>query len=253
MSENIKGPGMLWVTSRISKSSADILDETTFLKWYDDDHIAEIVATDGIRNAFRYVHVDKESALGSAVAPKPFLAFYPMDDLAFTQGAAFKQIRVKSDILPGSGIIYDLADIDVSYLGLVGKSDAKAKKEPAQYLLVSAIEPVNTTSEAKINAFFEKQTEAASRAAGYIRTVRVKLLYARTNAQSRALKGLPTTDEAAPEPPTWQAVHEFSIEPSSELKKTVEDDQSEVLQRAKQNELNVYALARVQGEGKFFE
>jgi hypothetical protein len=123
MSEAIKGPGMLWVTSRISKSAQDILDEETFLKWYDDDHIAEIVETDGIKDAFRYVDVEK----GSPSVPKPFLAFYPMPDLAFTQGPGFKNIRVKSDILPGSGIVYDLADIDVSYIGLVGKTEAKAK------------------------------------------------------------------------------------------------------------------------------
>lgn len=128
MSEAIKGPGMLWVTSRISKSSADILDEATFMKWYDDDHIAEIVETEGIKTGFRYINVDKESATGSEAVPKPFLAFYPMDDLAFTQGPGFKNIRVKSDILPGTGIVYDMADIDVSYVGLVTKSEPKTKK-----------------------------------------------------------------------------------------------------------------------------
>jgi hypothetical protein len=123
MAEVIKGPGMLWVTSRISKETQSILDESTFLKWYDEDHIAEIVATDGIKDAFRYIDMEK----GSPSAPKPVLAFYPMPDLAFTQGQAFKNIKVKSDILPASGIIYDLADLDVSYLGLVGKTEAKTK------------------------------------------------------------------------------------------------------------------------------
>ena len=123
MTEAIKGPGMLWVTSRIAKSAQDILDEETFLKWYDEDHIAEIVETDGIKDAFRYIDVEK----GSPSIPKPFLAFYPMPDLAFTQGPGFRNIRVKSDLLPGSGIIYDLADIDVSYIGLLGKTEAKAK------------------------------------------------------------------------------------------------------------------------------
>jgi hypothetical protein len=51
-----------------------------------------------------------------------------MPDLAFTQGPEFKSVRVKSDILPGSGIIYDMADMDVSYLGLVGKTESKDKK-----------------------------------------------------------------------------------------------------------------------------
>jgi hypothetical protein len=41
----IKGPGVLYVQSRISRD--DILDEETFFKWYDDDHIDEIVNTSG--------------------------------------------------------------------------------------------------------------------------------------------------------------------------------------------------------------
>jgi hypothetical protein len=124
MSAEIKGPGILWVTSRVAASAKDILSEEVFLKWYDDDHIAEIIETSGIRDAFRYINIEK----GSPSAPKPFLAFYPMEDLAFTQGPEFKKIRVKSDILPGTGICYDMADIDVGYFGLVGKTEAKAKK-----------------------------------------------------------------------------------------------------------------------------
>jgi hypothetical protein len=41
----IKGPGVLYVTSRIARD--DILDEDTFFKWYDEDHIDEIVNTSG--------------------------------------------------------------------------------------------------------------------------------------------------------------------------------------------------------------
>ncbi|KAF2650892.1 hypothetical protein K491DRAFT_696915 [Lophiostoma macrostomum CBS 122681] len=249
MSQAIKGPGMLWVTSRIAKSAQDILDEKTFLKWYDEDHIAEIVETDGIKDAFRYIDVEK----GSPSVPKPFLAFYPMPDLAFTQGPGFRNIRVKSDILPGSGIVYDLGDIDVSYMGLVGQTDAKSKTEPASHLLVSAIEPATNASDDQVNRFFEDQISTVSKAPNYVRSLRFKLLYARTNAQSRALKGLPTTDEPAPEPPTWQAVHEFSAEPAQAIREKVKNDSSEVLTKAKQNELHVYKLAKVHGGGKFFE
>lgn len=119
---------MLWVTGNISKHAANLLDEDTFLRWYDDDHIAEIVATSGIPSAFRCLHVDRASPLGTPECPKPYLAFYPMPDLAFTQGQEFKGIRVKSDILPGSGIVYDMADLDVGYYGLVGKSGSGVKK-----------------------------------------------------------------------------------------------------------------------------
>ncbi|KAF2468930.1 uncharacterized protein BDR25DRAFT_335268 [Lindgomyces ingoldianus] len=250
MSSEIKGPGLLWVTSRIAPSAVDILDERTYLiDWYDNTHIAEIIQTKGIKNAFRYTDVEK----GTPDAPRPYLAFYPMLDLAFTQGPDFKHITVKSDCLPGSGICYDLADIDVSYLALVGKMEGNAKKGPAQYIMTSAIEPANRTSEEEVNKFYDEQTAAISKASNYLRTTRYRLVYARTNAQSRKLKGLPTTDEPAPEPPTWQAVHEFSAEPASDVRDRVKANPSEVLKKARQNELHVYKLEIAHGDKKFFE
>ena len=87
----------------------------------------------------------------------------------------------------------------------------------------------------------------------YQRSVHFRLLYARTNAQSRALKGLPTTDEPLPEPPTWIAVHEFSAEPTSDVRELIKNDPHEVLKKAKQNETHAYRLAKAHGIGKFFE
>jgi hypothetical protein len=116
MASNIKGPGMLYVTSKISRP--DIMSEETYMKWYDEDHIAEIMETSGISDAYRYIDTDKS-------ADKPYLAFYPMADIAFTQGPEFKTIKVKSDLLPGTGLCYDLADIDVRYYGLTGKSGTR--------------------------------------------------------------------------------------------------------------------------------
>jgi hypothetical protein len=119
--------------------------------------------------------------------------------------------------------------------------------------MVSAIEPADGASDDEVNKFYDQQSSVVSKAPNYVRTIRFKLQYARTNAQSRKLKGLPTTDEPAPEPPTWQAVYEFSAEPAAAIKEKVKGDSHEVLQAAKQNELNVYKLAKIHGGGKFFE
>lgn len=94
------------------------MDYDTYMNWYDEDHIAEIMETSGIQDAYRYIDEDKS-------ADKPYLAFYPMPEMAFTQGQEFKKIRVKSDLLPGSGLCYDLADIDVRYYGLTEKSGSR--------------------------------------------------------------------------------------------------------------------------------
>jgi hypothetical protein len=87
----------------------------------------------------------------------------------------------------------------------------------------------------------------------YQRTLRFQLLYARSNAQSRKLKGLPTIDEPCPELATWMAVHLFSTEPSSDATSALKGDVRGVLEKAKQNQVNAYRLAKAQGEGKMFE
>jgi hypothetical protein len=94
-----------------------------------------------------------------------------------------------------------------------------------------------------------------SKLAGYQRTTYYKLLYARTNAQSRALKGLPTTDEAPPEPPTLQAIHEFDrivkLEELEEMKNTAEA--KKIFENAKQSETGVFGWAKSHGQKKFFD
>lgn len=120
MSLNIHGPGMLWVQSRIAPESTNVLKESTFLQWYDEEHIPEVVSTTGIKDGFRYVDAHKSIPSEDSANSKPFLALYPMSDLAFTLGDEFRKISVTSDKLPGSGMIYDMAEFDISYMGLLG-------------------------------------------------------------------------------------------------------------------------------------
>ena len=118
----MSGPGLLYVTSSISQPA--LLSEAVYMHWYDSDHIAEIMQTSGIKNAHRYIDVD----MASGNVDKPYLAFYPMADLAFTQSDEFRKIKVHSEILPGSGLCYDLADIDVRYYQLVQVFDVRGAK-----------------------------------------------------------------------------------------------------------------------------
>jgi hypothetical protein len=150
----VSGKGLLYVTSRIQRT--DVLDEETYFKWYDEDHIDEIVHTSGMKSAFRYRDVDFDEK--SRKQEKVFLAFYPMDDLAFTQGDEFRSIRVKSDILPDTGIIYDLADLDVRYLGLVEKTKPKIqRKSSAPCIVVFGVEPGPDSSDAEVEKWFREE------------------------------------------------------------------------------------------------
>jgi hypothetical protein len=69
------------------------------------------------------------------------------------------------------------------------------------------------------------------------------------------LKGLPTTDEPSPEPPTWQAIHEFSqaVDPSAFDAVKNAEGSKKILSDAKQLELAIYELRKAHGEKKFFD
>ena len=100
-----------------------------------------------------------------------------------------------------------------------------------------------------------QQSENVSRLENYQRSLRFRLLFIRSNAQSRILKGglASATDEPAPEPPSWLQIHEFSAEPAVDARSTIRDDGHALLKEAKQSEVHAYRLQRAFGQKQFFE
>lgn len=106
-----------------------------------------------------------------------------------------------------------------------------------------------------MNSFYEEQISQLAKTKGYIRTLRFHLQYARTNAQSRALKGLPRTDEPHPDPPIWLAIHEFQDAPEDSVVTGLEQDTVQALAKndwGATHEVHLWKLETVHGEGKFF-
>jgi len=97
--------------------------------------------------------------------------------------------------------------------------------------------------------------DAVSGIEGYQRTTRYRLQYARTNAQSRKLKGLPAPDEPEPEPPTWQAFHEFDrIVERQELSRLEDTEHAKkVLGECEESEIVTYKLAKAHGNQRFLD
>ncbi|CAK7245890.1 MAG: hypothetical protein STHCBS139747_007495 [Sporothrix thermara] len=216
----IKGPGILYVEARISRK--DIMDEDVYMNWYDNDHIAEIIETSGVDSAFRYKREDAEW---------PYLAIYEMRDIAFTQGEEFRKIRVYDPTSKGPGHTKTLIS--------------------AQYELKDGY-PFEDFD----NWYRKEHLDQLAEAPGYVRTTRFQLVFSRSNAQSRALKGLPvTSNEPQPHPPTYLALHEFDTDdidlPSlkaltnTEWTKKVHDNAEIVLHP-------VYKLAKTHGKGEWF-
>ncbi|KAF1837755.1 hypothetical protein BDW02DRAFT_96481 [Decorospora gaudefroyi] len=251
--EAVKGPGILFVRSRIAPANKDILSPSTLLHWYDKIHIPDVVSTSGIKSAFRFIDTAIDGADAEKVAPKtntkPYLAMYPMQDLAFTNGDEFRGISVKSDVFPGGGAVYDFVELEVWKGGIVGKTEKKHGAAKPKFILSVGIRPGTDVTEEKIEDFFDKQITALATNQDYIRSLRFKLLFARTNAQSRAFKGLPPAtnaveEDATKEPSTWLAVHEFAEMPAKDVVDGGCEWEKEVL---------VWRLDAVHGEGKFFD
>ncbi|KAM5386419.1 hypothetical protein ACJZ2D_000382 [Fusarium nematophilum] len=241
------GKGILFVNSKISRP--DILDIPTFLKWYDEDHIVEVVETSGIQSARRFVDIDPK-------ANRPYLAMYPMDDLGFTQGEEFRRIRVKSDILPGSGTVYDLADFDVRYYNLVAVFDETNKgKGVVKSLVVDTLDLNESATPEQVDSWFRQEhCSSMTQFKGYLRTTGFKLVDARSNAQSRALKGLgPSTDEPAPQPVAWLSLHEFDCDVKdlndAEIRKFAHNPRGDDVV---EHTINIYKLAKEFGEKNWF-
>lgn len=109
-----------------------------------------------MKSAFRYRDLEFEEK--QKRKEKTYLAFYPMEDMAFTQGDEFRGIRVKSPILPETGIIYDLAEMDVRYLGLVHQAQSKQKPEDGSpYLVIFGVEPGKDLSDEEVEKWFKQE------------------------------------------------------------------------------------------------
>ena len=70
---------------------------------------------------------------------------------------------MKSPILPETGIIYDLAEMDVRYNGLVHKAQSKQRPdEGSPHLVIFGIEPGKDLSDDEIEKWFKEEVSMNS-------------------------------------------------------------------------------------------
>ena len=92
---------------------------------------------------------------------------------------------------------------------------------------------------------------------GFVRCTRFKLVYYRTNAQSRQLKGLPARaeDKVIEVPPTYMNLFEFDTE-SPDMKALLATGETEwsrkIIEDAKNREVGIYRFVTGYGDRKFF-
>ncbi|KAI8932100.1 hypothetical protein NX059_010985 [Plenodomus lindquistii] len=244
MTSALHGPGILYVTSRIKPSSSHTLDEATYLKWYDDDHIPELVSTSGIKSSFRFANTNPQpQSHDENSAAMPYLVYDPMQDLAFTTSDEFRNIRVESQILPPGSVIYDFAEFNVYYFGLHSVCGTKRGEDSVKFIVTerfSAEGELQRTAIETCNEMFG----TVARASGYIRTLSFQLQFAHSNAQSNG--------SGKAEPGSWLCIHEFSMKPVE----AVLVSRGEILEDhvgTTTKEMDVWELKKTFGEGRFFD
>lgn len=91
---------------------------------------------------------------------------------------------------------------------------------------------------------------------GFVRCTRYRLVYHRTNAQSRELKGLAARaeDKAIKDPPTYMNLFEFDIENPNmaALMATGETDWAKKIMNDCDREAGIYVTEKLFGDEKFF-
>ncbi|KAJ1337793.1 DUF4286 family protein [Microdochium nivale] len=215
---DMSGKGLLFVNSRIS---SDLLDEATLLRWYDEDHIPEILATSGVESAVRFVD---EAAKGrESEGGRPYLHVYPLQDIKFLVTPEFAAISVTSELLPGSGLVYDLVDFDVRYYSLVQVYDPTGKGPGHTRSVLYAHFALHEgyPSEDLDSWYRQEHLPQLAQTKGYVRSTRYKLVWGRNSETSRAFKGAAAEGSAGSgsgsgsgsgELPEWFALHEFETE-----------------------------------------
>ncbi|KAF2416909.1 hypothetical protein EJ08DRAFT_572203, partial [Tothia fuscella] len=176
-------PGIVWVASQVTRPQN--LTEDTFTKWYEDQHVDEVVSLPGIRSAARYeaIPLDQISGLqlpkvpsSTQVTESPpwlmkakWLTCYDMLDVEYRQTREFKgldgQDTPKDDLLPK---IFINAKFETRF-GRLESNDRPGK--PANLLISATITPDSEANSVEIDRWYEEEhVPMLSKCPGYVRT-----------------------------------------------------------------------------------
>jgi hypothetical protein len=106
-----------------------------------------------------------------------------------------------------------------------------------------------------ITSFYEQQTLGLEGLPGYVRRLTFELQYARTNAQSRKLKGLVAGEEKYIEPSSWVVMYEFESVPDDKVVEGLRKELATLEESVGgvEGEVLIWRLEKAFGEAKMFD
>ncbi|TKA62772.1 hypothetical protein B0A49_09097 [Cryomyces minteri] len=217
--------GLLFATSKIKNPE---LSDDIYNKWYNDIHLPDVLATGCAPIALRYKNKNKDAKM-------PYLALYPLDDLALLESEKFKNIPLTSDVLPGGGEAFENIEFAIrTYLPIQKFEGQIEKSGRGNCIICVAMEPAEGTDE-EFDEWYRKQhLDMLSMVRGYRRTTRYKLA--------------PGNDSSLPR---YLALHEYddSDVPGDQLKLVVGTEWSKkIIGEAKAFDRDVYELVKEAGK-----
>lgn len=229
-------PGLLYVSARFTNPG---LSDEAFNKWYDGEHIPQVLTLSGVRAVVRYVKMDSGD-------DTPYLALWSVHDTAWLHSEEMfaMQDSTKSDLLP-EGNALKCVDFGARFYEHIQTYELPgAKSDPAAYAFLVAMEP-GPGSDQDFNDWFQRQhLDMLSMCNGYVRTILFKL------EQEQ-----PRTDPSKPStvPPSYLAVHEFETLDSMDHKQFQRTQETEwakrILDKAERVEISSYKLLSAFGYG----
>ena len=117
---SLSGPGIIFTFFKLRDSSQ--ISQATIEKWWDEVHIPGMVASSGIRSAWRWQAANPDYG-------KPNLVIYKVPDLAFLQSDEYKSAKKKSDTLPDAGLIDQFVELETRLYQLVQLFETEKQPE----------------------------------------------------------------------------------------------------------------------------
>lgn len=131
--------GIFLVNSGIT--AKETLDLETFTRWYEGVHIPDLLKTSGVNTAYRFQATAESPKPDDIVSARPFLALYPIEDIAWAADANSElwQVPVHHEMLPNeSKNAFELAEFQMGGYANLGSIGGQGSG-PAKSIVVASV------------------------------------------------------------------------------------------------------------------
>ncbi|KAL1604863.1 hypothetical protein SLS60_004403 [Paraconiothyrium brasiliense] len=144
--------GIIWVSSRIAhpaqpRHDVEVLTPERFCAWYEETHIQEVTALEGVPGAVRWEAVQPQPTANAWSIEAPWLTVYSMPDIDYRNSKEFKGLDGQS--APKERLLHEVfeqARFDTRFYERISQTGPEAGGERARFLLSWASDHVEAAA-----------------------------------------------------------------------------------------------------------